>query len=124
MGLLDGDGHLLCHHFTGTWFGKERQPGERGQAFRLSFLQAVPASCTMFGGGAWIEDGGCEEEDADLPGSQDLSERGLGVEERADEAISTSSRVRGTLALGDVCQSACLHCTKERHEVWGGDAGD
>ena len=56
----------------------------------------------MFGGGAWIEDGGCEEEDADLPGSQDLSERGLGVEERADEAISTSSRVRGTLALGDV----------------------
>ena len=87
-------------------------------------LQAVPASCTMFGGGAWIEDGGCEEEDADLPGSQDLSERGLGVEERADEAISTSSRVRGTLALGDVCQSACLHCTKERHEVWGGDAGD
>ena len=53
----------------------------------------------MFGGGAWIEDGGCEEEDADLPGSQDLSERGLGVEEEADEAISTSSRVRGTLAL-------------------------
>ena len=66
------------------------------------FLQAVPASCTMFGGGAWIEEGGCEEEDADLPGSQDLSERGLGVEERADEAISTSSSVRGTLALGDV----------------------
>ena len=87
-------------------------------------LQAVPAPCTVFGGGAWIEDGGCEEEDADLPGSQDLSERGLGVEERADEAISTSSRVRGTLALGDVCQSACLHCTKERHEVWRGDAGD
>ena len=87
-------------------------------------LQAVPASCTMFGGGAWIEDGGCEEEDADLPGSQDLSERGLGVEERADEAISTSSRVRGTLALGDVCQSACLHCTKERQEVRGGDSGD
>ena len=78
----------------------------------------------MFGGGAWIEDGGCEEEDADLPGSQDLSERGLEVEERADEAILTSSCVCGTLALGDVCQSACLHCTKERHEVWGGDAGD
>ena len=37
-----------------------------------------------------------------MPGSQDLSERGLGVEERADEAISTSSCVRGTLALGDV----------------------
>ena len=37
-----------------------------------------------------------------MPGSQDLSERGLGVEERADEAISTSSRVHGTLALGDV----------------------
>ena len=37
-----------------------------------------------------------------LPGSQDLSERGLEVEERADEAISTSSCVRGTLALGDV----------------------
>ena len=54
----------------------------------------------MFGGRAW-EGGGCEEEDADLPGSQDLSERGLGVEERADEAISTSSCVRGTLALGD-----------------------
>ena len=78
----------------------------------------------MFGGGALIEDGGCEEEDADLLGSQDLSERGLGVEERADEVVSTSSRVRGTLALGDVCQSACLHCTKERHEVWGGDAVD
>ena len=71
------------------------------------FLQTVPASCTMFGGGAWIEDGGCEEKNVDLPGSQDLSERGLGVEERADEAISTSSRVRGTLELGDVCQSAC-----------------
>ena len=78
----------------------------------------------MFGGGAWIEDGGCEEEDADLPGSQDLSERGLEVEERADEAISTSSCVRGTLALGDVCQSASLHCTKERQEVRGGDSGD
>ena len=70
------------------------------------------------------EDRGCGEENVDLPGSQDLSERGLGVEERVDEAILTSSRVRGTLALGDVCQSACLHCTKERHEVWGGDAGD
>ena len=87
-------------------------------------LQAVPASCTMFGGGAWIEDGGYGEENEDLPGSQDLSERGFGVEEGADEAISTSSRVCGTLALGVVCQSACLHCTKERHEVWGGDAGD
>ena len=43
----------------------------------------------MFGGGAWIEDGGCEEENVDLPGSQDLSERGLEVEERADEAILT-----------------------------------
>ena len=81
------------------------------------FLQAVPASFNMFGGGAWIEDGGCEEEDADLPGSQDLSERGLGVEEGADEAISTSSHVHGTLALGVVCQSVCLHCTNERHEV-------
>ena len=70
--------------------------------FVAVFLQAVPASYTMFGGGAWIEDGGCEEEDADLPGSQDISERGLEVEERADEAISTSSCVRGTLALGDV----------------------
>ena len=78
----------------------------------------------MFGGGAWIEDGGCEEENVDLPGSQDLSERGLGVEEGADEAISTSSRVYGTLALGDVCQSACLHCTNERPEVWVGDAVD
>ena len=78
----------------------------------------------MFGGGAWIEDGGCEEEDADLPGSQDLSEQGLGVEEGADEAISTSSPVCGTLALGVVCQSACLHCTNERHKVWGGDAVD
>ena len=66
------------------------------------FLQAVPASSTMFGGGAWIEDEGCEEEDADLLGSQDLSEGGLEVEERADEAISTSPCVRGTLALGDV----------------------
>ena len=37
-----------------------------------------------------------------MPGSQDLSERGLGVEEEADEAISTSSCVRGTLALEDV----------------------
>ena len=37
-----------------------------------------------------------------LPGSQELSEWGLEVEERADEAISTSSCVRGTLALGDV----------------------
>ena len=46
-----------------------------------------------------VEDGGCGEENEDLPGSQDLSERGLGVEEEADEAISTSSRVRGTLAL-------------------------
>ena len=56
----------------------------------------------------WVEDEGCEEEDADLPESQDLSERDLEVEERADEAISTSSRVRGTLALGVICQSACL----------------
>ena len=31
-------------------------------------LQAVPASCTMFGGGAWIEDEGCEGEDADFAG--------------------------------------------------------
>ena len=37
-----------------------------------------------------------------MPGSQDLSERGLEVEERADEAILTSSCVRGTLALEDV----------------------
>ena len=65
-------------------------------------LQAVPSSCTMFGGGAWIEDGGCEEENVDLPGSQYLSERGFGVEERADEAISTSPCMRGSLALGDV----------------------
>ena len=85
----------------------------------------------MFGGGAWIEDGGCEEEDADLPGSQDLSERGLGVEEGADEAILTSSRVRDTLTLGVVCQSACLsHCTSGRRGVWcemrwtGGRSGD
>ena len=56
----------------------------------------------MFGGGAWIEDEGCEEEDADLPGSQNLSEGGLEVEERVDEAISTSPCVRGTLALGEV----------------------
>ena len=70
------------------------------------------------------EDGGCGEENEDLRGSQDLSERGLGVEEETDEAISTSSRVRGTLALEVVCQSACLHCTNERHEVWGGDAVD
>ena len=64
-----------------------------------------------------VEDGGCGEENEDLPGSQDLSEQGLGVEEETDEAISTSSRVRGTLALEVVCQSACLHCTNERHEV-------
>ena len=70
------------------------------------------------------EDRGCGEENVDLPGSEDLSERGMGVEGGADEAISTSSRVRGTLALGVVCQSACLHCTNERHEVWGGDAVD
>ena len=31
-------------------------------------LQAVPASCTMSGGGAWIEDEGCEGEDADFAG--------------------------------------------------------
>ena len=78
----------------------------------------------MFGGGAWIEDGGCGEENVDLPGSQDLSERGLEVEERADNTISTSSCVRGTLALGVICQSACLHCTKERQKVRGGDSGD
>ena len=35
------DGHLPCHHFTGTWDGKKRRPGERGQAFRLSFLQSA-----------------------------------------------------------------------------------
>ena len=31
-------------------------------------LQAVPAPCTVFGGGAWIEDVGCEEEVADFAG--------------------------------------------------------
>ena len=68
-------------------------------------------------GWGMVEDGGCGEENEDLPGSQDLSEQGLVVEEEADEAISTSSHVRGTLALEVVCQSACLHCTNERHEV-------
>ena len=56
----------------------DNQNSTLGSVVHLAmFLQAVPASCTMFGGGAWIEDEGCEEKDADLPGSQDLSERGL-----------------------------------------------
>ena len=40
------------------------------------FLQAVPASYPVLGRGI-DEDGGCGEENVDLPGSQDLSERGL-----------------------------------------------
>ena len=56
------------------WEG--RRPGECGQAFRLSFLQAAPASYHVLGRGM-DEDGGCGEENVDLPGSQDLSERGL-----------------------------------------------
>ena len=40
------------------------------------FLQAVPASYPVLGRGV-DEDGGCGEENVDLPGSQDLSERGL-----------------------------------------------
>ena len=57
----------------------------------------------MFGGGACIEGGGCEEEDADFAGETGISsEQGLEVEERADDTISTSSCVLGTLALEDV----------------------
>ena len=47
-----------------------------GQAFCLSFLQAAPASYHVLRQGM-DEDGGCGEENVDLPGSQDLSERGL-----------------------------------------------
>ena len=52
-----------------------------------------------------------------MPGSQDLSERGLGVEERADEAISTSSCVRGTLALGDVVKVEELRRILAKNEL-------
>ena len=46
------------------------------------------------------------------------------MEEGADEVISTSYRVRGTLALGEVVKVRASHCTSERHEVWCGDAVD
>ena len=35
---------------------------------RFVSVFSKPASCTMFGGGAWIEDVGCEEEVADFAG--------------------------------------------------------
>ena len=55
----------------------------------------------MFGGGTW-EDGSCEEKECRLCRETGISsERGLEVEGEADEKISTSSCVFGTLALED-----------------------
>ena len=43
--LWDGDDHLPCHHSTVAWDGKERQPGERRQAFCLNFSPS--SACFM-----------------------------------------------------------------------------
>ena len=117
VGLLDGDGHL-------PGLGRNGNLENVAKRFVSVFSKQCLLHVPCLGAGHGLKMRAVRGRMQTLPGSQDLSERGLGVEERADEAISTSSRVRGTLALGDVCQSACLHCTKERHEVWGGDAGD
>ena len=55
---------------TLPWPGMGRKDNLENVAKRFVsiFLPAVPASCTMFGGGAWIEDEGCEGEDADFAG--------------------------------------------------------
>ena len=79
---------------TATW---RTSPSVLSQFFSKQCLLHVPC----LGAGHGLKMRAVRGRMQTLPGSQDLSERGLEVEERADEAISTSSCVRGTLVLGD-----------------------
>ena len=109
--LWDGDDHPPCHHPTGAWDGKERQPGERRQALCLI---CSPGSAN-FMNHVWGRDMGRRElwgEECRLCRETGISfERGLGMEERADDAILDIILCVRHPRVRRCCRSASLHGT-------------
>ena len=85
--------------------------GGVAKRFVSSLLRAVPTSLTMFRGGTW-EGGSREEKDTDFAGETGISfERGLGMEERADDAILDIILCVRHPRVRRCCRSASLHGT-------------